>query len=181
MATSDHEKQIQFTQHFAECRQAMQALAFSLVPNKADVDDILQETLKALWEKFDEYDPNRPFLPWANRFVYLKAQMQRRSQAIRHKYVFCDETFEELAHAQFESMTPEDDKLRSGALECCLTKLTDKQRELIECRYLSRRSLNDLAKERGKSPNALYKTLQRTRELLHHCIQGKLEQEGLKA
>ena len=50
--------------------------------NRADADDIIQETLKALWEKFDDYDPERPFLSWANRFVYCQVQMHRLKQAI---------------------------------------------------------------------------------------------------
>ncbi|MEO0414152.1 MAG: sigma-70 family RNA polymerase sigma factor [Verrucomicrobiota bacterium] len=177
----DSERQAQFTRQFAACERAMQAFAFSLVPNRADVDDIIQETLKALWEKFDEYDPNQPFLPWANRFVYRQVQMHRRKQAIRHKYVFSDDTFEKLASD--EPVSLEHDRAMAAALDTCLKKLGSKNRELIERRYLAGApgSLQDYADETQQTPNALYKKLQRIREILHRCITQRLEREGFTA
>ena len=172
-------RHVQFTRHFAECEGAMTAFAFSLVPNRADVDDIIQETLKALWNKFDDYDPERPFLPWANRFVYRQVQMHRRSAAIRNKYVFTDDTFEALAGAAPDSI--ERDKAMSAALDKCLGKLNEKQRDLIEQRYLAKGTLQDLAEESGRTANALYKTLQRIRESLYHCIYNRIEKEGFTA
>lgn len=93
----DTERQIQFTRRFSECERAMRAFAFSLVPNRADVDDIIQETLEELWRSFDKFDPERPFLPWANRFVYRQVLIHRRSTAIRLKYTFSEETVRRLA------------------------------------------------------------------------------------
>ena len=53
-----------------------------LVPNLADAEDIVQQTALALWEKFDAYDPNRPFTPWACRFALNKARqwIERRQR-----------------------------------------------------------------------------------------------------
>ena len=70
------------------------------------------------------------------------------------------------------------DQAVSVALETCLGKLSAKQREIVERRYLAKGSLQDLAEESGRSANALYKTLQRIREVLHHCINKRLTQEG---
>ncbi len=174
------ELQAQFTRHFAESERAMQAFAFSLVPNRSDVDDILQETLKTIWSKFDDYDPDRPFLPWANRFVYRQVQMHRRSHAIRSKYVFTEETFEQLANSS-QPASLERDQVMSQALEKCLRKLSAKQRELVERRYLAEGSLKSLAEESGRSADALYKTLQRIRESLFRCINKRLAKEGFPA
>ena len=41
-------RQAQFTRQFAECERALQAFAFSLVPNRTDADDIVQEALQKL-------------------------------------------------------------------------------------------------------------------------------------
>src|SRR5438093_13667452 len=53
-----------------------------LVPNVADAEDIVQQTALALWEKFDAYDPNQPFTPWACRFALNKARqwIERRQR-----------------------------------------------------------------------------------------------------
>lgn len=41
----------------------------ALVPNLGDAQEIIQQTAVFLWEKFDEYDAERPFAPWACRFA----------------------------------------------------------------------------------------------------------------
>jgi RNA polymerase sigma-70 factor (ECF subfamily) len=176
MSDFNAERQAQFTRHFAESERAMLAFAFSLIPNRADVDDIMQETLKALWQKFEDYDPDRPFLPWANRFVYRQVLIHRRSHAIRSKYVFTGETFEQLASS--EPVSLERNQAMEQALEKCLKKLSAKQRELVERRYLAEGSLKALAEESGRTADALYKTLQRIREALFHCINKRMAKEG---
>tara|TARA_R110000850_G_scaffold64247_4_gene144430 strand:+ start:136 stop:681 length:546 start_codon:yes stop_codon:yes gene_type:complete len=173
---SDTERHVQFTRHFAEAERAMKAFAFSLVPHQADADDVIQETLKALWQHFDDYDPERPFLPWANRFVYRQVQMHRRSQATRGKYFLNEETIEKLAAEGPAS--PEHTQAMERALEKCLQNVGSRQRQIIERRYASQSTLQDLAKETGSSPNALYKMLQRVREALHQCICQRMTKEG---
>ena len=173
---SETERQVQFTRHFAESERAMLAFAYSLIPNRADADDVVQETLAALWKHFDDYDPERPFLPWANRFVYRQVQMHRRKQATRAKYFFSNETIEKLAAD--EPFSLERDRAMESALEKCLLKLSPKNRELIEQRYLSKGSLQDFAAQTGRTSNALYKMLQRIRESLHQCITHRLDREG---
>ena len=56
---------------------------FSLLPHNEDARDVLQETLMAITAQFDDYDPSRPFLPWACRFAYFKV-MQHRDKSPRH-------------------------------------------------------------------------------------------------
>src|SRR5262249_45038971 len=49
-----------------------------LVGNLDDAEDVVQQT--ALWQKFDQYDPSRPFLPWAKRFAHHEVLMYHRKQ-----------------------------------------------------------------------------------------------------
>jgi RNA polymerase sigma-70 factor, ECF subfamily len=37
----------------------------ALLTRSDDAEDVLQETARVLWQKFDEYQPEEPFLPWA--------------------------------------------------------------------------------------------------------------------
>ena len=175
----DTDRQVQFTRHFAECERSMLAFAYSLIPNRADAEDVVQETLAALWKHFDDYDPERPFLPWANRFVYRQVQTHRRKQATRAKYFFSEETLEQLA--KDEPFSADRDRAMGAALEKCLQKLSARNRALVEQRYLSKGSLQDYAEETGRTSNALYKMLQRIRESLHGCITQRLTREGFTA
>ena len=42
---------------------ALRAYIYTLLPDPALVDDILQETNLVIWRKASEYDPARPFMP----------------------------------------------------------------------------------------------------------------------
>src|SRR5437764_8983979 len=50
---------------------------FTLLPNEDDAREVLQETSVALFRKFADYDPDKPFLAWAHGFAYLEVLKQR--------------------------------------------------------------------------------------------------------
>ena len=50
---------------------------FALLPHEEDARDVLQETSVALYRKFDDYDPDKPFLAWAYSFAFLEILKQR--------------------------------------------------------------------------------------------------------
>ena len=52
------------------CR--LYAYVLTLLPNRADADDVLQETSLVMWDKFDPADPPADFLAWARRVAYHK-------------------------------------------------------------------------------------------------------------
>lgn len=140
-----------------------------LVPNIADAEDIVQQAALALWEKFDCYDPNQPFTPWACRFALNKArQWVERHQ--RWKALLDDGLAEELALRR-EQLRPEIE-LRLRCLEGCLRQLPQDQRSLVEGYYYRREDMAQLAEKSGRSITATYKALQRIRQSLQQCIEG---------
>jgi RNA polymerase sigma-70 factor (ECF subfamily) len=149
-----------------------------LVPNVVDAEDIVQQTALALWEKFDAYDPNQPFTPWACRFALNKARqwMERRQrwQALLEKGLA-----EELVHRR-EELKPEFER-RLARLDGCLGKLPGEQRELIEGYYYRRAGIEALAAESGRTVEATYKMLQRIRHTLQSCVETAARQEEATA
>jgi RNA polymerase sigma-70 factor (ECF subfamily) len=142
----------------------------ALVPNLPDAEDIVQQTALALWEKFDTYDPARPFTPWACRFALNKArQWIERHQ--RWKALLDQGLAEELAQRRQE-LQPELER-RLNQLEDCLDKLPPGQRSLVEGYYYDRTEIASLADRSGKSVAATYKMLQRIRQSLQHCIENQ--------
>lgn len=146
-----------------------------LVPNVADAEDIVQQTAIALWEKFDAYDPNQPFTPWACRFALNKSKQwierRQRWQALLDKGLA-----EELAQRR-EELRPELE-VRLKHLEGCLNKLPDEQRSLVEGYYYRRDSIEKLAETSSRTVAATYKTLQRVRQALQGCIENAAKPEG---
>src|SRR5215471_11470132 len=74
---------------------------FALLPHEEDARDVLQETSVALYRKFPEYDPDKPFLAWAYRFAYLEVLKQRERNQRRTRHL-SRELLERLAREREE-------------------------------------------------------------------------------
>jgi len=147
----------------------------ALVPNVTDAEDIVQQTALALWQKFEAYDPAKPFTPWACRFALNKARQwierRQRWQALLDRGLA-----EELAQRRQE-LQPELER-RLQHLEACLGKLPAAQRSLVEGYYYDRADIESLAERSGRSVAATYKMLQRIRQALQVCVQTQAQPEG---
>jgi RNA polymerase sigma-70 factor, ECF subfamily len=144
----------------------------ALVPNVADAEDIVQQTALALWEKFDAYDPNQPFTPWACRFALNKTKqwIERRQ---RWQALLESGLAEELAQRR-EELRPEIET-RLKHLEGCFNKLPAEQRSIVEGYYYRRDGIEKLAEQSGRTVAATYKTLQRIRQTLQVCIENAVK------
>ncbi len=147
----------------------------SLMPMGGEPDDVMQETATLLWKKFADYDRERPFLPWAMRFAYFEVLKQRKRLG-KSRLIFSDELLATIA----SDYAGEEPVLRSrrGALDACLAKLSDRDRDLLRRRYASRETISDLAAEAGRSVHKLYYALERIRENLMLCVDRTLRKEG---
>ena len=61
--------QAQFLRLFLPSERELFRYVAALVPNVADAEEIVQQTAVELWKKFDQYDAQQPFTPWACRFA----------------------------------------------------------------------------------------------------------------
>jgi RNA polymerase sigma-70 factor (ECF subfamily) len=149
----------------------LHAFLSSVVWNIADADEVLQDTNLALWRKVDEYDPSRPFLPWAIGFAQMqvKSWLKRRE---RVPLVFDDAIIDRLA-TQAAADSPRLDAIRR-ALADCVEKLSPEQRELIVIRYEPEARVGEIAENRSVTPKALSETLRRIRAKLLACIDKTL-------
>src|SRR4051812_46768559 len=74
----------------AGCQSALYAYVCSLLGTSAGAADVVQEANVVLWETAREYDPARPFLPWAYRIAYFQVLAHRKRRS-RDKLLFDDE------------------------------------------------------------------------------------------
>lgn len=142
----------------------------TLLPHRADAEEVLQQTATVLWEHFHEYDTTRDFYPWAVRFAYFEVLNFRKERA-RDRLVFCEEVLQKLAETRAQ-----DDELlerRRTALMSCLDQLPPADAELLRRRYCLPYSIAALATELKTTVKALYRRLDRLRERLAECISRK--------
>jgi len=163
----------QFLRLIAEHESALHVVLRAMLPSRADASEALQETLVALWQKFDEYDPTRDFKTWACGFARNKALALLRDRQ-RDRHVFDDDLVNRLADEAI-LMVPRHLTQRE-ALDACLHKLPEDQRELVLAAYTQGMRMDELAVTRGQTPMSLYKMLQRIRHALLECVRRTLTQ-----
>ena len=107
-----------------------------MIPNRADAEDVFQETSRTLWEKFDQYRPgaDNNFRAWALRIAQLKALSYRRRE-LRRRKLFSDQAYAALEQVAAMAMGSLD--LRLESLGDCYRKLTEDDRQLLTARYRS--------------------------------------------
>jgi RNA polymerase sigma-70 factor (ECF subfamily) len=171
----DAERSRQFVLLFAQHEHDLYRYVLTLLPSPADADDVMQDAAAALWQKFAEFDPDRPFLPWACQFAYHQVLNFRRRRKT-HRRLFSDAVVEAL-ECEWPGRTRSIDERRE-ALDHCLARLRGSDRELIRLRYASEVDLAALAARTGQTANALYKTLQRIRRTLLECVTNTLATTG---
>lgn len=146
---------------------------FALLPHEEDARDVLQETSVALYRKFAEYDPSKPFLPWAYRFAEFEVLKQRDRNIRGHRH-FSYELAERLAREREELDATLHARL--VALEQCLEELPAGDRALIRQRYHEQTRVDDLVELSGASRRTFFRNLDRVRRVLMDCIERRLAQ-----
>ena len=164
----------EFIRLFLETERELLRYVMVLVPNATDARDVVQEAAVALWEKIDQYDPTRPFVPWACRFALNEARMFLRTQARRNR--LSDDVVELLQEQRGEAAGRLD--ARQAYLGECLSQLPDRHSKVVRAHYFDDLSTTDLSERFGPSVEAIYKLLQRTRLALQECIERKIMKEA---
>jgi RNA polymerase sigma-70 factor (ECF subfamily) len=145
------------------------------VPNPDQAQDVYQESVMTLWEKFGDYRADEPFLPWAFRFAHFKVLAHRKRNR-RQPALLDDDVLNILAEEQVEENERLEALLR--LLPGCLDKLTPNERRLLQVRYDGRATVAQIAEEMGRLAETLYRVLHRARKKLLHCLERRLAMEG---
>jgi RNA polymerase sigma-70 factor, ECF subfamily len=136
--------------------------------------DVLQDTNIDLWSRAQDFDFERPFLPWAFAFARQRVMAFRKSQS-RSRLLFSDAAMaridEECTRLAGEADT------RLLALQNCLKKLDERQSYLIGERYHAKTSVKLLAARLGETAHNVASQLHRIRMALARCVDATLAAE----
>jgi RNA polymerase sigma-70 factor (ECF subfamily) len=152
----------------------LRAFVVSLMPGSPDVADVLQETNAALWQKRTKFEPGTNFLAWAFQIARYEVYRQRDRTKRLGRIVFSEKVVSLLADMEAPDDSDDSDEELMTALDGCLGKLTDTQRELVYERYTPGHSLEQHAARTGRSAGGLRIALLRIRETLKDCIEATL-------
>ena len=152
------------------------AFILSLLPNRTQADDILQETALVLFRRFSEFQCGTNFFAWACKIALHKVLDFRKRQARGRTVTFGPELMETLAEEQIQDSVNQ--QRRAEALAGCLGRLEPADRELVESYYRSRVFVKEFAEQLNRPVDTIYKKLRRIRASLHACISNRLATES---
>lgn len=131
--------------------------AYTILLNRENAEDVVEETFLAAYAAYPGYDPARASLAtWLTRIAHNKAVNLLRSAANRHETA--------LADSGLDFADPQDEA--RYAVLWLYEKLTRQEREFLELRYTMRLSDREVAALYGLEPKAVNKRYQR---LLKRC------------
>lgn len=176
MSPAETELHQRFLRTLTAHEPAVRAYVRRLVPARADADDVMQEVVIALWDKFGEFQEAAEFRPWAFGIARYKVLSWMRDKG-RDRLVLSETVVDMMAE---ESITEESRLERQRrALEACTQKLEPDQRNLLMQAYHPDARIQKVAAESGRTVAGFYQWLHRIRRLLQDCIQREITKEDL--
>lgn len=148
-------------------QKAIYSYILSMVHNCSDADDIMQETMALMWERFEQFQPGTNFGAWGVKIARFKTLSYLK------KYKRSEEVFDELLMAQIEDCYGrqiQQMNTRLIALQDCLKKLNDRDRKLIRILYEEGLKIAELAKRFNRPVEGLYKVMARIHTVLRRCV-----------
>jgi RNA polymerase sigma-70 factor (ECF subfamily) len=167
----------QFVERFVRSQDRIYAYVATLLPNRADAEEVFQQTSLALWKKWQQFDPSRDFVRWACGMAHNEVRNFLRKHADKGRVYLSDEVLSEVARVRLDMHDTLE--ARRQALRRCLDRLAQGKRDLLERCYAGPDSIHKVAAELGQRPNVLYMTLKRLRRALFDCINLTLTAQGL--
>jgi RNA polymerase sigma-70 factor (ECF subfamily) len=161
---------------WALAQPRVSAFITAVVRDFSDRDDLLQDIAVAVFESFDSYDADRPFVAWAMGVARNQVGLYLHRRR-RDRLVFDQATVDSLAAAFADVSGAESREL--DFLHDCIGQLDGRGRQLCELRYQKGLKPAAISQAMGMANTAVRKALQRIREQLRACVQNKALAEGV--
>jgi RNA polymerase sigma-70 factor (ECF subfamily) len=158
-----------FEQLVSRHYNALFGLAFFLTGERADAEDIVQETLLAAYQRLSGFEARSSFKTWASRILVNQAARHHRSRKVRERVTPLKLSEESRAILSGKAQATNANEIRLDVLQV-LETLTPEHREVIVLRELEGMSYAEIAEvlniPEGTVESRLFRARQEMKELL---------------
>jgi len=162
----------EFMRELARNQNRLRGLIRCLLISAKDVEDVWQNTNVVLLRKASEFVPGTDFWAWSSEVARYEV-LTYCKKLKREKLVFDDELITLLAGEVQQRREKIDE--RRDALQKCVQMLPSPQRQLLEMRYDSGVTLDEIAEKLNRPMGSIRQTLFRIREALVACCKRRME------
>lgn len=161
--------------------QRIYAYVFSLLADRSDACDAMQETSLVLLRRFGDFQPDasaglsesESFVRWGCGIALNQVRRLRRERA--SAIPFSEQTLDRIAAARERHSDILESRRRF--LPDCLKKLPEADRDLAMRCFCRTTSIKAIAEQANRPVNTLYKAINRIRQRLKQCIDLAVRQE----
>lgn len=173
---TDSAKTNEFLQLLMANQKRIYAFILALVPNHEDAEDLFQQTVLVMWSRFDAFVRGTSFAAWA--LTVAKYQILSARKRYARDTLHLSNLALELVERDCRPVVDQMDA-RMHALRRCVSKLRQRDYELLRLRYEQEWTIKAIAQEAGRSVQSIYKRIARIHDTLLQCIRAALAKEGL--
>lgn len=173
--TESADRHSEFMRLYMTHESKIRGYVLCMVNNWADADDILQEAVIVMMNKFEGFDSKARFLKWALRVAHFEV-LNHVSNKRNRLPLFSPSVLEAIEERAAREIQRQDG--RREALQHCIRKLRDRDQEILRLRYEVEATTQTVAQTVGRSVDAIYKVLNRVHHQLLLCIRQSLAQES---
>ena len=153
-------------------REALEVYAYGMLRNRAEAEDVVQDSFLVVMEKYDSFVAGTSMIGWTRAIVRRKVlqSLDRRKGRVN----VVDKLLSDAVNFAFEDGMSEryadEVRIRSHRLNHCLTRIPDRSRKLLDCVYTGKMSYEGVAKSLGMNLETVRKSLYRTKLQLRECV-----------
>lgn len=170
------ESSFEFVQLLTSHQSRLYAYVLSLVGNRTQAEDVMQETNAVLWRKAHDFELGSNFGAWMLKVAYFQV-MAHRQKLTRDRLVFDDDFLQEIAEDAEQLCERQEEKQR--LLSDCIEKLNERYQELIRRRYTEGATVKSIAAQSGQSENSIKQALFRARAALIECVKRERREKAV--
>jgi RNA polymerase sigma-70 factor, ECF subfamily len=173
----DHDKRtLDFLRLFVRHEHEIYAYILAMVPHVHDTDDLFQDGMAVMWQKFDQFQPGTNFAAWGVQVMRYRILDYRRARARSKRVLMEDSLFEAL----LEDLPSVQDEgaLRVEALRKCQALLDDRAKRIVQMRYESNTPVEKIASQLKLSRRQVHRVLGQITDVLLRCMRRSLAEGG---
>lgn len=159
--------QAEYVNQLMQAQPQIRGYVQSLLYERTDVDDVMQEVALVAWNKRNEFDHSRSFEAWVIGIARIRVLKNLQTKK-RDRLSFSPELIDGLS-TSFDSR-PESDSANADALQACVQRLSQKEREAVLHRHAPGMTNRSLAKKLRYSESKLSRWLNRIYMKLTLCV-----------
>lgn len=167
---------LDFLKLFVRHQQEIYAYILTLVPHVNDADDLFQDGMTVMWQKFDQFKTGTNFAAWGIQIMRYQILEYRRNLA-RSKRMLIEDS---LCETLLDYMPTIQDELaiRIEALRKCQGLLDERARRILKMRYERNTPADEIASFLKVSRRHVYHILGQINGVLLRCMRRTLAEGG---